>query len=347
MDNPFRPPNKGAARRPWSLSPKKKKKRYTIDKDGLPVPIMSPPDPSECYYQMIGPYHQPSSSQTDGSQAVQAQQSNPQNAIAGLSAPIDHPIIPGSVMYPYRPTDPKSIPRYLYRPAEPTQVYPQLPATAPRYIPAQPAIPVKFAEREPRFIFAAQTGPGQYVPAAHGPGLGGGVGPVIQAKQEKYNPFTTRGHHSGSADRAPPRDTDSFDRRFLKSLVEPHESDCSDLESDTDGDEPERFCTRNRSLSPSVLKKDRADESLARRVKELEGKIAQLQEEREMEVAELKAQGEKMTADVKIRAVQIVGDAAHEICGIERDSAAWESVISKAQEMMDEVTAAEKEGEAS
>jgi uncharacterized small protein (DUF1192 family) len=206
------------------------------------------------------------------------------------------------------------------------------------------------AEPEPRFILAAQTGPGQYVPAAHGPGLAGGVGPVIQAKQEEDNPFTTHGHHSGSTDRAPPRDTDSFDRRFLKSLIEPHEEDCSDLESDTDpesGDEAERFCTRNRSLSPSVLKKDRADESLARRVKELEGQIAQLQEEHEREVAELKAQGEKKAADVKSRAVQVVGDAAHEICGIEKGSAAWEFVVSKAQEMMGEVTAAENEGEAS
>ncbi|ROW08489.1 hypothetical protein VMCG_03232 [Cytospora schulzeri] len=353
MDNPFRPPNKGAIRHSWSQTPKKKKQN--LDQNGLPVPDVPPPDPNTYYYKMTGAYNNQasSSSQPDKSQPSQAFQPNnnpqkpqsPQNAVAGQEAP---PYKAPGVTY-WRPTDPKSVPQYVtsgplaaYRPAQPKK-----PPAFP-YIPAQPPI----IKPEPRLIPAARTGPGQYMPVTpvrgRGRGFAGGLRP-IQDKQEE-NPFVTP-DRSGSTDcSSPPRDTDSDDRRFLKSLIDSHEDDCSDFEPEPEPeprDTIERLCKRYRSLSPSVLKKDRVVDNLAQRVKELKGEIEQLKQDHEMEIAEMKRDEEKKIADVKSRAVKDVMDAVQDICGIEISPVVWELMVREVQGMFDAVSAVENEGETS
>lgn len=331
MDNPFRPSNNGAAHHPWSRSPKNEQ---TSDKKGYQDPNVPPPDPSTYYYTMTGTYNQASGSQPDGSQPSQVPLSNPQSAVTGPPVPSYYGVAS------YRPTDPNSLPQYQshgpfgpLRPADPKQQHnPRGPVTG-AFAPSQPATTAH--EQEPRFIRAAQTGPGQYMPAAaaQGQGVAGGPPRPIQAMPAE-NPFATAGR--GPPRRSPPGgDTGSFDRRFLRSLVGPHEEDCSASEA---GGLDEDLCSLNRSPSPSVLKRARADDALGRRVRELEGQIARMEGVHEREMDELRRERDRKIAEVKDRAAEVVGDAVHDICGIERGSVVWGVMVSEAREKMDDVS---------
>ncbi|KUI69435.1 hypothetical protein VM1G_05363 [Cytospora mali] len=281
-------------------------------------------------------------------------QSNPQQSVAGPSAPCYRPTEPpqpysqypgsGSSGLSYRPTDPQSYPQYpgsgpyaSYRPTEPKQHLPQHigpSAFAPAYQTTTEA-----TQLEPRFIRATQTGPGQYMPS--GGGFAGGLRP-IQAEQPQESPFITGGHNSlfdGSGD----GDLRPKDRSFLKSNIKPHAEYCSDAESD----EMEDPCLRETSASPSVRQKERGGDKgvLVRRVEQLEEQIVLLKEAHEKELALVKTAHEMEVAKLKGRASRAVGNAVYEISGIEKGSQLWQDLVQEALEKMDDMSEDEDDDE--
>ncbi|KUI53516.1 hypothetical protein VP1G_01055 [Cytospora mali] len=274
-------------------------------------------------------------------------QSDPQQSVAGPSAPCYRPTEPqqsytqcpgsGSSGLSYRPTDPQSYPRYpgsgpyaSYRPAEPKQHLSQHlgpSAFAPAYQTTTEA-----TQLEPRFIRATQTGPGQYMPS--GGAFAGGLRP-IQVVQPQESPFITDARSSffdGGGDRV----LRPKDRSFLKSNIKPHAEYCSDAESD----EMEDPCLRETSESPSVRQKERGGDKgvLVRRVEQLEEQIVLLKEAHEKELALVKTAHEMEVAKLKSRASRVFGNAVYEISGIEKGSQLWQDLVQEALRKMDDIS---------
>ncbi|KAK7747415.1 hypothetical protein SLS53_001670 [Cytospora paraplurivora] len=229
-----------------------------------------------------------------------------------------------------------------YQQPHPQQNYPQ-PAAPGQFSPV--LLSVNAVEPEPRFVRAAQVGPGQYMP--EGQAFDVRLPPIQDQRAE--NPFK-RASSGGDADDDgdsneegdDDEDRDPRNPGFLKSNIRPHKKICSDFVSDSDN-----FCMRT-SESPSLVAKERADQEIYDRVEELDDKVYDLEDKLYKKEEELEALNEAHVQEVarlKRRAVRVVGDAAVEICGVKRGGPLWDDLVREVQEKMDEPAVDEDEDE--
>ncbi|ROW07501.1 hypothetical protein VPNG_07092 [Cytospora leucostoma] len=308
------------------------------------------------------------------------QQPRPQYMGPIPAPPFNHPspylqnLDPALRVQAYRPTDPHSYPRYpgpgqsgpayqyvgqqqrhplpaapgafaaAYQQPHPQPSYPQ-PAAPGHFSPVLPSVDA--AEPEPRFVRAAQVGPGQYMP--EGRAFGARLPPIRDQRAE--DPFN-RAARGGDADDDDDEgsdddgdddeDRDPRDPSFLKSNIKPHKKDCSGFVPDSDS-----FCMRL-SESPSLVAKERADQEIYDRVEKLDDKVYDLEDKLHAKEEELEALDEarvQEVARIKRRAVRVVADAAVEICGVKRGGPLWDELVREVQEKMDEPAADEDEDE--